>query len=323
MRFWLDRGRGRLPRRCRALDGQARGPARPVGGHARDRCCRSGGGMPDHRGHPLGPASSVHDIPPAVPPRSWTRTRVSGWPSARRGCPTRSRLAHYVRPDELNLTFNFELVEAGWGAASFRDRDRLARCTAHGRGRRAVHVGARPTTTSTAPPRATAAVSTGVARATRGRVGAARPCPARSTCTTATSWVCRTSTCPTTRCRTPPGNAAATPTAAATASGCRCRGAAHAVRCTASPPATPPGCPCPATGPPLTVETRRDADPSLDAGRCSAPPSPGCGANLDDLHRRRTSSGSTPPTGCMSASAAGCAHGAAQRRLHAGAPTGR
>jgi alpha-glucosidase len=30
------------------------------------------------------------------------------------------RLALYVRPDELNLTFNFELVVAGWGAASFR-----------------------------------------------------------------------------------------------------------------------------------------------------------------------------------------------------------
>ena len=30
------------------------------------------------------------------------------------------RLALYVRPDELNLTFNFELVEAPWDAAGFR-----------------------------------------------------------------------------------------------------------------------------------------------------------------------------------------------------------
>ncbi len=30
------------------------------------------------------------------------------------------RLALYVRPDELNLTFNFELVEAKWGADGFR-----------------------------------------------------------------------------------------------------------------------------------------------------------------------------------------------------------
>ena len=30
-----------------------------------------------------------------------------------------ARLARYVRPDELNLTFNFELVEAEWGAKSW------------------------------------------------------------------------------------------------------------------------------------------------------------------------------------------------------------
>ncbi len=30
------------------------------------------------------------------------------------------RLARYVRPDELNLTFNFELAEATWAAADFR-----------------------------------------------------------------------------------------------------------------------------------------------------------------------------------------------------------
>jgi alpha-glucosidase len=30
------------------------------------------------------------------------------------------RMAHYVRPDELNLTFNFELIVAKWGATEFR-----------------------------------------------------------------------------------------------------------------------------------------------------------------------------------------------------------
>ncbi len=35
--------------------------------------------------------------------------------------PSAERLALYVRPDELNLSFNFELVEAKWGAATFRD----------------------------------------------------------------------------------------------------------------------------------------------------------------------------------------------------------
>ncbi len=34
--------------------------------------------------------------------------------------PDADRLARYVRPDELNLTFNFELVEAEWGAGAFR-----------------------------------------------------------------------------------------------------------------------------------------------------------------------------------------------------------
>jgi alpha-glucosidase len=31
------------------------------------------------------------------------------------------RLARYTRPDELNLTFNFELTETPWGAKTFRD----------------------------------------------------------------------------------------------------------------------------------------------------------------------------------------------------------
>ncbi|MEO8888913.1 MAG: glycoside hydrolase family 13 protein [Jatrophihabitantaceae bacterium] len=34
--------------------------------------------------------------------------------------PDDEQLARYVRPDELNLTFNFNLVEATWGADSFR-----------------------------------------------------------------------------------------------------------------------------------------------------------------------------------------------------------
>ena len=34
--------------------------------------------------------------------------------------PDADRLARYVRSDELNLTFNFELVEAEWGAGTFR-----------------------------------------------------------------------------------------------------------------------------------------------------------------------------------------------------------
>ncbi|HEV7205099.1 MAG TPA: glycoside hydrolase family 13 protein [Jatrophihabitans sp.] len=41
------------------------------------------------------------------------------------------RLARYVRPDELNLAFNFELVDVGWGADRFRDAiDRSIRALA-------------------------------------------------------------------------------------------------------------------------------------------------------------------------------------------------
>ena len=35
--------------------------------------------------------------------------------------PDDERLARYVRPDELNLAFNFRLVQAHWGADTFRD----------------------------------------------------------------------------------------------------------------------------------------------------------------------------------------------------------
>ncbi|MEP7179257.1 MAG: glycoside hydrolase family 13 protein [Pseudonocardiales bacterium] len=35
--------------------------------------------------------------------------------------PDSDRLARYVRSDELNLAFNFELVESAWGAKTFRD----------------------------------------------------------------------------------------------------------------------------------------------------------------------------------------------------------
>jgi alpha-glucosidase len=34
--------------------------------------------------------------------------------------PDSERLARYASPDELNLTFNFELIEAPWGAVAFR-----------------------------------------------------------------------------------------------------------------------------------------------------------------------------------------------------------
>ena len=55
--------------------------------------------------------------------------------------PDDERLARYVRPDELHLTFNFRLVEAKWSAAEFIERHRRL-ADRDGRGRRAVHLGA-------------------------------------------------------------------------------------------------------------------------------------------------------------------------------------
>ena len=93
-----------------------------------------------------------------------TPTPATGWPSARRGWPTRERLARYVRPDELNLTFNFELVEADWGAGGFREAIERS-LAAHGRGGRALHLGARRTTTSTGAATRYGGGALGVARA--------------------------------------------------------------------------------------------------------------------------------------------------------------
>ena len=43
------------------------------------------------------------------------------WPSARSGCPTTTRLAQYLRDDELQLAFNFKLLTAEWDADELRD----------------------------------------------------------------------------------------------------------------------------------------------------------------------------------------------------------
>ncbi len=69
----------------------------------------------------------------------------------------------------------------------------------------------------------------GAARAGAGPgdgAGEARAARRRSSSTTATNSGCPTSTCPTRSCRTRSGSGRGTPNAAATAAGCRCRGAA-------------------------------------------------------------------------------------------------
>jgi alpha-glucosidase len=114
MRFWLDRG----------VDGfrvdVAHGMAKPDG-------------LPDMEGPLPGPhqigvpgfddlrwdRDGVHDYL-----RGFRRT-LDAYPDERMAVGEAwvadpSRLALYVRPDELNLTFNFELIETKWGADGWR-----------------------------------------------------------------------------------------------------------------------------------------------------------------------------------------------------------
>jgi alpha-glucosidase len=115
LRFWLDRG----------VDGfridVAHGMAKPAG-------------LPDMEAAFVDALAEGVHMPAAVDPR-WDqdavheihrrfRRVIDEYPDrmavGEAWVPDDERLARYVRPDELNLTFNFELVEAAWGAAAFR-----------------------------------------------------------------------------------------------------------------------------------------------------------------------------------------------------------
>ncbi|GAB2477692.1 glycoside hydrolase family 13 protein [Jatrophihabitans fulvus] len=114
MRFWMDRG----------VDGfrvdVAHSMAKPEGlpDLDPDILLQVGGGMPlaeDVRWD----RDEVHDM------HRLFRRVLDSYPGDRMAVGEAwvadpRRLAHYVRPDELNLTFNFQLVEAVWGGASFR-----------------------------------------------------------------------------------------------------------------------------------------------------------------------------------------------------------
>ncbi|HEY2985050.1 MAG TPA: alpha-amylase family glycosyl hydrolase, partial [Jatrophihabitantaceae bacterium] len=116
LRFWLDRG----------VDGfrvdVAHGMAKPAG-------------LPDVD---LSKLPARHEGPmPSLTDLRWDRDGVhdhlrmfrrvlDSYPGDRMAVgeawvPDDERLARYVRPDELNLAFNFRLVQARWGADTFQD----------------------------------------------------------------------------------------------------------------------------------------------------------------------------------------------------------
>ena len=127
LRFWLDRGVDGF--RIDVAHAMAKEPGLPD---------LDLGAMPRRSDGTLMP--SVHDI-------RWDRDLVheyhrmfrrvlDSYPGDRMAVgeawvPDAGRLALYVRPDELNLTFNFELTETKWGAALFREAiDRSLRAMA-------------------------------------------------------------------------------------------------------------------------------------------------------------------------------------------------
>src|SRR5579875_857780 len=111
MRFWLDRGADGF--RIDVAHGMAKEPGLPD----MDLSAIRRGAMPDERDIRWD-RDGVHEYH-----RGFRRT-LDSYAGDRMAVGeawvgSAERLARYVRPDELNLTFNFELVEAPWGAATF------------------------------------------------------------------------------------------------------------------------------------------------------------------------------------------------------------
>ena len=195
----------------------------------------------------------------------------------------RDRFARYLRPDELHGAFNFDFLAAPWDADALRALHR--RHPRHATRRSAPpRSGCCPTTTSPAPVTRYGREDTSFSFAAK-RIGTPTdlalgdppgprrgrcsppPCPARSTCTRATSSACpRSRTCPPTASRTRCTSSRAASTPAATAAGCRCRGRATTPPFGFSPPfaTDEPWLPQPASWAALTVE-RRGCRSGVDA----------------------------------------------------------
>ena len=114
LRFWLDRGIDGF--RIDVAHGLAKDPAMPDLG---DRLETDGRDRSKREEHPHWDLDAVHDVY-----RGWRRV-LDGYDGDRMmvgelWVATPERLVRYLRPDELQTAFNFDLTLAGWDAKAMR-----------------------------------------------------------------------------------------------------------------------------------------------------------------------------------------------------------
>ena len=116
LRFWLDRGVDGF--RVDVAHGMAKEPGLPDMDLSVIQSREEGAHMPSPKDIRFD-RDAVHEYH-----RGFRRV-LDSYPGDRMAVgeawvPNSDRLAHYAAPGELNLTFNFELVVAAWGATDFR-----------------------------------------------------------------------------------------------------------------------------------------------------------------------------------------------------------
>jgi alpha-glucosidase len=248
VRFWLDRGVDGI--RVDAAPALAKVPGLPDAGHAPGALFESARWVDN----PHWDRDEVHEVF-----RRW-RAISDGYDGDRVFVSEAvvagpDRLARYVRPDELHTSFNFDYLRASWDAGGLR-------AAIDGTLAALAPVGAPPTWVLSSHDETRHVTRFG--RASSGAAtmgfdasgpcsgsGAREPprcsrshCPAAPTSTRGRSSACpRSRTCPRRCCRTRPGSVRATPPAAGTAAGCRCRGPVTGRRSASPPTASARGCP--------------------------------------------------------------------------------